>query len=84
MDTGAEKRPEKPAVKLPTIVGHNTATRSLFNRTWQSTEKVLRGQGGIKKGQERLGVLDKEGARGEERREDGGEEPGKLLMFYEF
>lgn len=56
---GQKKRPAKPAVKLPTIVGHNTATRSLFNRTWQRTEKGRRGLGGIKKGQKRrLGLLE--------------------------
>lgn len=53
LDTRAEKRPAKPAVKLPTIVGHNTATRFLFNRTWPSREKGLRGLGRIKKGQKR-------------------------------
>lgn len=46
LDTRAEKRPAKPAVKLPTIAGHNTATRSLFNRTWPSTEKRSERAGG--------------------------------------
>lgn len=71
LDTRAEKRPAKPAVKLPTIVGHNTATRSLFNRTWPSTAKGVRGVGGIKKGQKRRLVLLDESGKGEREIERG-------------
>lgn len=82
LDTRAEKRPAKPAVKLPTIVGHNTATRSLFNRTWPSTEKGLRGLGGIKKGQKRrLGLLDKGGSERRERKEMQNQESIFIFFF---
>lgn len=45
---GKKKRLAKPAVKLAAMVGHNTATRSLFNRTRPSTEERKWGTGGLK------------------------------------